>query len=204
MSHFEQVTTEYSDPMLIVEAIREAFPFVTDVEVATDFEYDGSTVVTRGYHGATQSRFGDNPIKIVARAPNNYDLGFALAPDGTYQLVADWGGYGYGFLSNQEVKHGIAEDKTFTEEQLRKQDDYTDEQIATVMGNYPSRQQAVMGMLSRGYTMAVAKECVRVDPNLAGYAVNQIKVTIGENEAGQLEAEHQIELVQSTIVGSYI
>ena len=59
-------------------------------------------------------------------------------------------------------------------------------------------------MLSRGYTMAVAEECVRVDPNLAGYAVNEIKVSVGKNEAGQLEVEHQIELVQSTIVGSYI
>jgi hypothetical protein len=205
MSHFEEVKTEYTDPELVVEGIKEAFPFIESVEVASDFEYNGSTVVCRGYHGNVTTHFGKNPIKIVARTNNKYDLGFALAPDGTYQLVADWGGYGYGFLANPEVRDAIAGDRLSTEQQLAKQnDDYTTQQISDAMTNYPSRQQAVMGMLSRGYTMAVAKECVRIDPNLAGYAVNEIRVTIGENESGQLQAEHEIELVQSSIVGSYI
>ena len=118
MSHFEEVKTEYTDPELVVEAIKEAFPFIETVEVASDFEYDGSTVVCRGYHGDTATHFGKNPIKIVARTPNKYDLGFALAPDGTYQLVADWGGYGYGFLANSEVKDAIASDRLTTEQAL--------------------------------------------------------------------------------------
>jgi len=73
-----------------------------------------------------------------------------------------------------------------------------------MMKKYPSRQQAVMSMMSRGYTLAVAEQCVREDPHLRGYNVNEIKVVINENEeTGQLEAEHQIELVQSAF-GSYI
>ncbi len=205
MSHFEQVKTEYTDPELVVEAIKKAFPFISDIEVASDMEYEGSTVICRGWQGDTATHFGKNPMKIVARADNRYDLGFSLTPDGTFELVADWGGYSYGFLANQDVKSAIAEDKSDTERLLSEQEgDYTAQQLAEAMTNYPSRQQAVMGMLSRGYTMAVAEECVRVDPNLAGYAVNEIKVNVGQNEAGQLEVEHKIELVQSTIVGSYI
>ena len=205
MSHFEQVKTEYTDPELVVEAIRKAFPFVTEIDVASDFEHDGSTVICRGYHGATATHGPDgNPMKIIARTGNQYDLGFTLAKDGTFQLVADWGGYGYGFLANPEVKAEISSDRTETERLLGEQEDYSPEQITNAMTNYPSRQQAVMGMLARGYTMAVAEECVRVDPNLAGYHVNEIKVLIGKNTAGQLQAEHTIELVQSTIVGSYI
>lgn len=205
MSHFEEVTTEYTDPHLVVEAIKKAFPFMTSIEVASDFEFDGSTVICRGYHGATATRGPNgNPIKIVGRTPNNYDLGFALGKDGAYALVSDWGGYGYGFLANGEVKDAIAMDRDDTEKTLGEQEDYNATEIKEAMTNYPSRQQAIMGMLSRGYTMAVAEECVRVDPNLAGYNVNEIKVTIGKNEAGQLQTEHTIELVQSTIVGSYI
>ena len=205
MSHFEQVKTEYTDPELVVEAIKKAFPFIKDIEVAVDMDYEGSTVVLRGYHGDTTNKFGNNPIKIVARGDNRYDLGFALTPDGTFELVADWGGYGYGFLANQTVQDAISNDKSETERLLSEQEEsLTDQELQQAMTNYPSRQQAVMGMLSRGYTMAVAEECVRVDPNLAGYAVNEIKVSVGKNEAGQLEVEHQIELVQSTIVGSYI
>ena len=70
MSHFEEVKTEYTDPELVVEAIKEAFPFIETVEVASDFEYNGSTVVCRGYHGDTATHFGKNPIKIVARTKN--------------------------------------------------------------------------------------------------------------------------------------
>lgn len=207
MSHFTSVKTEYTDPEMIVEAIQKAFPFITEIEVAKDFEFEGSTVVSRGWQGQTATHQNGNPYKIVARAPNRYDLGFAMNRDGTFEIVSDWGGGSYGFLANQDVKASIAEDRALTEDFLREQDteDYTTEQIDELMRNYPSRQQAVMGMLSRGYAMAIAEDCVRLDPNLAGYNVNEIKVSIGKDEkTGKLEVEHQIELSQSTIVGSYI
>ena len=34
MSHFEEVTTEYTDPECIVEGIKHAFPWAQEVEVA--------------------------------------------------------------------------------------------------------------------------------------------------------------------------
>ena len=204
MSHFEEVTTEYTDPECIVEGIKHAFPWATQVDVATDFDYDGATVVLRGWRGDTTTKFGQNPIKIVVRADNQYDLGFALAPDGTYQLVADWGGYGYGFLANGQVKTSLEEDRVATRDALSNDHGISGSALDEMMKKYPSRQQAVMSMMSRGYTLAVAEQCVREDPNLRGYNVNEIKVVINENEeTGQLEAEHQIELVQSAF-GSYI
>jgi hypothetical protein len=203
MSHFEEVKTEYTDPECIVEAIKHAFPWIQEIETATDFEYDGATVVLRGWRGDTTTRFGAHPIKIVARAENKYDLGFALTPEGNYELVADWGGYGYGFLANSGVKDAISNDRSSTMSALSEQG-YSGTELDAMMKAYPSRQQAVMSMLSRGYCLSTAQQCVNEDPNLRGYDIAGINVVVELNEqTKQLEAEHQIELVQSSF-GSYI
>ncbi|QDR83222.1 DUF1257 domain-containing protein [Sporomusa termitida] len=82
MSHFTQVATKITNKEMLLSCLQE-LGYETEEGVAI-----------KGYRGQ------ETPVDIAVRMRQGYDVGFALGPDGTYSLVADW--FGVQGLSEQQ------------------------------------------------------------------------------------------------------
>jgi hypothetical protein len=80
MSHFTLVETKITDQAHLLAALH-------DLGYEPVFPAQGQTLVAvRGYRGQRDTA----EVKVVSKTAPSYDIGFQQAPDGTYQVVADW------------------------------------------------------------------------------------------------------------------
>ena len=102
MSHYITAKTTFTDEACLTAALEERFPEATILKNAA----------VRGYPGRTQPK-ADIVVRFrnpTSEAQGEYDLGFRLKQDGTYELVGEvgWRGSTYGACKYPELLAGVA------------------------------------------------------------------------------------------------
>ena len=143
MSHYITAKTKLTDEKCLMEALKERFPKATILQKAR----------VRGYRGQ-QQREADVVVRFrdpASESQGEYDLGFRLTPDGTYEVVAEmgWRGGAYGVCQYAEVLQGVE-------------------------GN---GLQGVMEGITEPYIKAAIKKQLKQNPNFADFVMSKVKNT---------------------------
>ena len=140
MSHYITAKTTFTDEACLTAALEERFPEATILKNAA----------VRGYPGRTQPK-ADVVVRFrnpTSEAQGEYDLGFRLKKDGTYEIVAEigWRGGSHGIAKYSEVLAGCA-------------------------GNGLA---GVMEGITEPYIKAAVKKQLKNNPALAGYLMGKV------------------------------
>ena len=102
MSYYITAKTTFTDKACLTAALEERFPEATIL----------TNAAVRGYPGRTQPQ-ADIVVRFrnpTSEAQGEYDLGFRLKQDGTYELVGEvgWRGSSYGICKYSEALSGVS------------------------------------------------------------------------------------------------
>ena len=143
MSHYITAKTKLTDEQCPTAALKERFPEATILQKAK----------VRGYRGQ-QQREADVVVRFrnpTSESQGEYDLGFRMTANGTYEVVAEmgWRGGNYGVCQYSEVLKGVT-------------------------GN---GLQGVMEGITEPYIKAAVKKQLKQNPNFADFVMSKVKDT---------------------------